>query len=326
MVRSMCEYTPFVSTNYNNAAYRNSFGLLSAQLNALSSVLPRTADTGQASPSSWLTSTTINQGYEIFQFNDALTATKPIYIRFDWSAVTSSGSFSVAVGTATNGAGTLSGVTYTAANLMGTAATVAAPRYCYASSDGSQLTFVFNVQPGSAATPDSLGAVIIERTRDADGTPNGNGYMVWRWLQGADTGTVGASTFQGATSRVYDTSVTAQPVSSFDYNAFVPNQVNAVPTVPAITGGNTISVYPCFGYAGVTPQGASKALLLAYAADVPRQSPVQVTHYGAATQWLALGGANGTTGVTGQVAVTAYSTSTAAQSTRALACPLIRWE
>lgn len=83
---------------------------LSAKLQAAG--LVQTADTGQIN---WTTvnlpATNTPGGYEIYRFNDALNATKPIYIKIEYGTGNGTGRpcIWITAGTGTNGAGTLSG-------------------------------------------------------------------------------------------------------------------------------------------------------------------------------------------------------------------------
>lgn len=323
MVRSMCEYMPVPATA-TRPAVQYSAGSISQQLSALSAVLPRTADTGQTNYSTFFQTpgNTAPNAFEIFQFGDALAASKPIYVRMDYQG--SANVLAVTVGTSTNGAGAIGGVVYAQAQILSLGSTATLPRYCIASSDGSYLALMFNMQNGGAATYDATAGFIVERTRDVDGTANGNGYVVWRWASTADTATTGTPTFAGTTSRIYDTSVSSQPVVTFDVGGYVPNLANAVTGVPSFSGAAGLPTtapslygYPVYGYSGATPQGASKALMLAYMSDVPRLQPVTVNHYGVATQWMALGGTQMTM---------AYSTAPGTASFKQTVCPLVRWE
>jgi hypothetical protein len=328
-MHAMCEYTPVGASNSSRAGYAFSSGLISQQLAALSPALTRTADTGQTNfVTGFQQSTTWpSAGYEIYQLTDSLAATKPIYLRLDYA---NTNGLNLSVGTATNGAGTLSGVTTGSLGINGYGqSTATTPRYCLASSDGSYLSLMLNLQNGAAATYDSAGGFVVERTRDGDGTPNGNGYIVWRWTAAADTATAGTPAYAGTLSRIYDTAA-SQPAATFEINGYVPFQqaVSAATPYPTFGGytlatmpppaGAVVPGYPVYGYAGQTPQGASKALMLAYPSDVPRLQPLTLTHYGAATTWMALPGV--------QVAVVSTPTSPGSTPTIRYVCPLLRWE
>lgn len=79
--------------------------------------LVKTSDTGQID---WATvtrpaGTTTAAGYEIYRFNDALQATKPVVIKVEYGNANSVGAPSlwITVGSTTNGAGTITGVAIT---------------------------------------------------------------------------------------------------------------------------------------------------------------------------------------------------------------------
>jgi hypothetical protein len=183
--------------------------------------LVQTSDTGQIN---WTTvsrganpGTSVESiyGYEIYRFNDALQATKPVFIKVEYGvlwSVTSGGATAtpsqsviyITVGTSTNGAGTVNSAVITSRNryIGGTvfggsggsspvspfgAASASSP--CYTCGDGSSvaqaLGITNNAQPiytGTAVfSPDysSLPAyLLIERSRNADGTANGDGLIV----------------------------------------------------------------------------------------------------------------------------------------------------
>lgn len=335
MARSMNNYSTMIS-GYTLSQYIDWGTRLSGALRA---ALPRTNDSGQVN---WSAVSSIQPGgvvrdYEVFGFTDSLQATKPIYIRLDWglqTASTSGPSMQIQVGTSTNGSGILSGITYgvsaVAANTLGstnstmvfaaTTSNTVNPRYCYASSDGSYLAFFANIQQAGVGlaqnASDAMAAFVVERTRDIDGTPNGNGYVVWRWMAASDANGLSTSSFAGTTMRVYDTSVpnTYQPNNQFEYGALVPSGTGTT-TIPM---GGSAQAFPCYGFT-MQPQGASKALALAYMADVPRMGQVTLTHYGAPSQWISCG--------SGQPAYVANSSAPGTSSVRTTVfSPVFRWE
>jgi hypothetical protein len=276
------------------------------------SVMTKTGDTGQLAPA---TTTTYAAGYEIFAFNDALATAFPIYLKVAYTIATNA-YLTVQVGTGSNGAGALTGVLATLAT--GVSVSGSAPtRYWYGSSDGTYLSLVHNLQPAgtsAAATPDSLGAIIIERTRDADGTPNGNGVTLWQWATNGDQGASNNTNnqFQGLYGRYADTTQT-QPAASFDYGVMPPNLLNN----NAYAGVNANYIFPAYTQIGAQLYGASKALAFAFAGDVPKQQAFSAVHYGTAAQWVALGN-----GVAAAVPYLSAATTAAIKSLT----PVIRWE
>lgn len=307
---------------------------------ALRAVAPRTADTGQ------LTLATMNGTgsvpasttyYEIYAFADALQASKPIYVRIEYvtSANSLYTSMNVAVGTGTNGSGTLTGILYVAQQFNNAAAgssnVAGLARAVYtASGDGSYLSLLMGVQPTAGPTsPDLLQGFVIERTRDADGTANGNGYVVWRWggSLAADAGALATSYYLGVQSRIYDAAATQTTATSFDIGAYVPtlNNLN-VSAGTYDTTSATAQAYPVFGHAGLMPQGASRALALAYIPDVPRAAPISLTGFGgtAGGTWLPMAG---TVQVQPYATAAGYAPAPSFRSSNTNAlCPVFRWE
>lgn len=335
MARSMGTYNTLVNNAGTAAGYAD-FG--ARQSAVIRTAMARSADTGQVN---WATVTTMPgtgvRDYEVYAFTDTLQSTRPIYVRIDYGGNPSAiPLMQVWVGTATNGAGTLSGLQLGQAlggtsgvSTLNTGATkqlyafgstaTSVPRYCYASSDGSYLLFLTNFQQPNLAgtTADSLGGFLVERTRDADGTPNGNGYLLWTWNALADNLAAGTATsFQGVQLRSYDLSQpnTYNAATGFDYAAAIPGGVG---TTAAVSPGGPVQAFPCYG-AAPQPQGASKALLLAYTGDLPRMAPVTLTHYGQPTQWISCGA--------GQPVIAPFMSSPTAAASRAGVSLMFRWE
>lgn len=139
--------------------------------------LVQTADTGQID---WGTvarpGANTNAGYEIWRFNDALQATAPIYIRFDYgthSAATAP-RIQITVGVGTNGAGVITAAGSWTADAFhsSVASTTDVPRNSYFCYDGGTLGFFWKTGVNLRA------GVVITRTVDADGAYTGTGAMV----------------------------------------------------------------------------------------------------------------------------------------------------
>lgn len=188
--------------------------------------LVQTTDTGQVNWSTVTRLTTILteaiNGYEIYRFNDSLQATKPVFIKVEYGTVNGNPSISspviaVTLGTATNGAGALSGVIVSArtkfvtnvivSGVTGTTPSSSSP--CYTSGDGSSVVMALGVT--SAAQPLYNGTnnvvsglpafLVIERSRDASGVITGDGAILatcrWPTNSGQASGTyVLTPTFQ----------------------------------------------------------------------------------------------------------------------------------
>lgn len=141
--------------------------------------LVQTADTGQIN---WATVTrpavNVMAGYEIWRFNDAMQATAPIFLKFQFGTTTSAAGpgIRMEVGTASDGAGTLSGIGSGTAIGMNHADTVSGSStptpsfFCH-----TEGVFSWNWKRGQAAQ----GCGCLARTVDATGTPTALGYMIW---------------------------------------------------------------------------------------------------------------------------------------------------
>lgn len=156
-----------------DADFRSWGGGLSAQFAAIG--LVKTSDTGQIDWSTVLkpTGSLQQRGYEIWRFNDALQATKPVFIRIDFGSASSlptAPGLWVTVGTGTNGAGTLTGQVSTI-RTAGAGSTVAsATSYCSGSS--SRLNLVTN-----ASGVGTVMVICVERTKNGAGVDTGDGII-----------------------------------------------------------------------------------------------------------------------------------------------------
>jgi hypothetical protein len=324
MTRASGTYQQLPTTAYNTiGSYRSQFGAMSTVFNT---ALTRSADSGQVNFSTITTpSTALGRDFEVFALTDSLQTSKPVYLRLDYYASTTlSGYLGATVGTASDGAGNVTGIG--AGNIVllpnyGSGAN-GLTRLAYASTDGSYLALWFNLQTaantyaaaGGYGYGDTMGAIIVERTRDADGTPNGNGFTIWRWQQSSDGPlTAAGSTYAGMTCRSYDATAW-QPPTTLDTGAALPF---AGQTSSYYLAG-TASAYPAYTYAGLTPQGASKALMIGWAGDYSPKTAVPLTHYGATMTFLAMG--------PHAVLGAPYMSTNAAAAVRAGLCPLLRWE
>lgn len=219
------------SIQHTTDAEFRAWGLqISTQLAAVG--LTKTADSGQ------IDFTTVARpgansyaGYEIWRFNDSLQSTKPIFFKIEYGTGTSTTlpSMAITVGTGSNGAGTLTGIT-TTRQIYGRAAVVGTPTYnsycCYSTSVGG---FMFCGWNGAVvAVPVAAFTFGIWRTCDDDGTPNSDGYSLYI---GVGT-TISAYFWSFATN--------ASPAGNTIYFCLVPGAVNAS------AFGTDINVYKHF--------------------------------------------------------------------------------
>ena len=209
--------------------------------------LVQTGDTGQINPATVATPAGgATAGYEIWRFNDALQATAPFFIKVEYGGngaqgATGIGMF-VTVGTATNGAGTLTGTVGVRRNLYysgGSSTTVGMVLASYCCSDGSGLALVTNL---STTNPNFAMAVIIDRARDGSGTAQGDGVYTW----------LGASQASQSTVQVLPATGTAPSgfiMSASNTGIHVsPNNLVANAVTPSVLGPNTPLlpvVFPC---------------------------------------------------------------------------------
>ncbi len=213
--------------------------------------LVATADTGQlAAPVvAARPGTSTSAGYWIFKLNDALFATAPVYFRIEVGTglATTTPRINIGVGTATNGAGTLSGTAASTGQVVvhaGSGQTVDTGRnslLCV-----NEGFFGFNWKIGSG---NNEAMFLFNRTCDSSGTPTVQGaYGVWG--QQASTITQSQSYRYAATAAAY----TAKTTLLTGASCFAPQ----LPASAAI--GSNIQVYmcwfiapevvPCFGIAG----------------------------------------------------------------------------
>lgn len=129
----------------------------------------QTSDTGQTNPTTLGATPAINTTvYEIYRMNDALQASNPVYVRLDYGTGTSANNpmLKLTVGSGSNGAGVVTGVTTLAfPSLTTSVGAVGATYPCKASYDGSRMTLVmwytFGVNPSFFLN--------IERSHDSTG-------------------------------------------------------------------------------------------------------------------------------------------------------------
>jgi hypothetical protein len=302
MARSSAIYTQVVGY----PAYRNWAKPISDALNATAT---RTTDTGQVN---WATVTTEPAGgavrdFEVFAIGGSLQATAPIYLRFDYQgSSTTTGGIYITVGTTTDGAGNLGGLTVAKMQLQ--AALGGTNQYAWASCDSdSYFTFAYNLDPGGTGN-DAVGVVVVERTRTLPGAASGAGFHVWRWTGGATS----ITTYQGGWSKTFG--ATSQPQNAnYNLDVLAPELFN---TNTAYVGGTSYA-YPVYTYTAPFAKGASKALLLAFQYDFPRGQPVTLTHYGEPMTFISMSDA---------VTMPLPTLNNAGAAATKTISPLIRWD
>jgi hypothetical protein len=176
------------ASNGSNALFQAWGSELSGQLQAIG--LTKTGDTGQINWSSVAVPTAANTaaGYEVYAFNDALQSSAPIYLRIEYGMGAANGAgypgIWVTLGSATNGAGTITGITYLARTLLTPGGGVVSPgtaNYanfaCYNATYGA-MWFAFKL--GASTSYNANYAIFgVARTTNSSETPTGDGIAVY---------------------------------------------------------------------------------------------------------------------------------------------------
>ena len=250
----------------NDADFRAWGSGLAAQLAAMG--LVKTTDTGQID---WATvlrpGVSTYAGYEIWRFNDALQATKPVFIKMEYggSATVDRPNLRVTVGTGTNGAGTLTGQVGTTRVLAPTASKTAGTSLpSYSSGSTSRLNLATNLDSASAQFTMGL---FIERTKSVDGANTGDGIVTFG-ISGNTNGNYQVIPFSGSIPVV----ATANMALGFDG--------------VVSSAGAGVALNPTIASVG-------KALFASWLvykhADIGELTPFTITHLGGVRTYMPLG-------------------------------------
>lgn len=165
-----------VDATTSDTNYRLWGGGINSMLTNLGFV--QTNDTGQVN---WTTATATGSAasywhYEVWRFNDSLQATAPIVFKtlYGKGNNTSTALFGIDVGTGSNGSGVITGFGSSSVYnvFWGHINSDSGYKSHLGSSDNSGLTLVHGID---ASTPGHKGFLVLDRTRNADGTPNNSG-------------------------------------------------------------------------------------------------------------------------------------------------------
>lgn len=285
---------------------------------ALAAVAPtrlvQTADTGQIN---WVTvlkpAASTTAGYEIWKMSDA--GLPDVYIKISYgmgaaAAASTCTITAVVIGTTTNGAGTLGGVTQTLAqgpplqSASNAAINVNSPSYIAA--PAGALVLVVNAAGLSSPAGAASCVLVIDRTRDATGTPTGVGLAAW--LACSST-----------TSYVY--------VLHYGFNFSTPGIVAATPPVAATPDATSMSPAGSFvlsrHYARLPALYAVVGVLTYLNAEALALTEFDVVPLGSTSRhYLCLGSGNAGNAASNQsnAAVNAAATNESA------ACLAVLWE
>lgn len=243
--------------------------------------LVKHTDTGQIDKTTVLAPVSSGQsrGYEIWRFNDALQATKPVFIKIEYGSgnnLLSIPGIYLTVGSATDGAGNITNLSTSRQAVFfqtNTNSTAQAP--VLGGGDGSSV--VQAVMRGvSGSAPEWHWFFAIERSRNADGTANGDGVMV----------TICSLGGSGTTTQFI--SFTNSNVSGVQSYQPIPFPGTRVSTA---NSGTSVTLFPAVV---VTPkaQGQSLAVLGCGVNDFVRGSIVTAFVGGATHTYYAVTGTN----------------------------------
>lgn len=241
--------------------------------------LTKTADTGQVN---WTTvvrpAASVMTVYEIWAFYDVLQATKPVYVKI-WYFVNGNTvpQMQIQVGTVTDGAGNLTGSTTAVYTGRYYSAAFTSTTYCNVASDGSYLTAVIGAASGTVPWL----MLSIDRTRNTDGTANGDGLycVMGNTVSGTNpaTGVVNTLTYG-----VLGLNRAWKQGTNATFPQDLPNTATGV-------AGTDVNIFPHIPYAP-RPEGCL-AILGMFWTDLAYGNTVSVTHLGAAHTYFSLGNA-----------------------------------
>jgi hypothetical protein len=239
----------------------------------------QTADTGQINWATVLKPTAINtkQGYEVWRFNDALHATAPLFVKFEYGSGGTAvvPAVWVTLGKGSDGAGAITSGVLSATQVIwgtsGTSSTVVP--WLVSSGDGSMLVF-------SAAPTLSTGStrlnINIERSRAANGSHTAIGALLLA------TGTVSYRTH----ARNY---ADGTGISTVNHPAAVPLGLStAVGLLPA--GATEAALFPSVVSDGSGHHWQPRCMLAYAHPDIPAMGAIPVDGWGT---YMPLGAAGG---------------------------------
>lgn len=261
--------TTLINTITSDAAFRTWGSAYNAKLTSMG--LVDNADTGSIN---WATVTSpgvINTvaGFEVWRMADALQATIPIFIKIEYGAgaAAANGSIWITVGSGTDGAGALTGLTSLRKQVQCTATAGAITHYW--SGDTNRLTIA--AVGASAATSMFIG---VERTVDAAGAVTSEGaLLIYRgtsaWGQQAWNQVTGPCT------TIWETTLGVVGPAQAPFGVF----------------GTQLAVYPVFHNKGVFLNPGYN-IYVYEDATIAAASTITFTVYGASHTFMTLGKAS----------------------------------
>ena len=283
--------TSLVTATYSHAATANFQAWVNEIYTALVTTcgLTNTVDSGQmAVPcTSALPGTNTSAGYYMFNFNDTLQATAPVFIKMEFGTGTSAAapSILVTVGTGTNGAGTVTGTVLfrvqatTNSTISNPGVTSYNSRYCYNATQGF-LGLVWKTGSTTSLGNIGMGAIFILRSNSVSGAPTADSVLLITNASSATTGSTGS----GGNAQIINYNIpTAYQGGSFPLTT----QTSWCPSLPYGTQqsvvGTTGQVFPVWNYQGTATQvGFSITNLLAICilAEIPTGTTASINIIG----------------------------------------------
>ncbi len=144
---------------------------------ALASCWVQTADTGQINLTTVTRPTLTNtaQGYEIWEMDDALQASVPVFAKIEYGSGGNANNPSVwlTIGVGSNGTGTITGILLARTQIFSGTNNTATTNKCFGSASTNRITCAMHLDLASAPF-----WFAIERTKDSDGADTSSGCIV----------------------------------------------------------------------------------------------------------------------------------------------------
>lgn len=220
-------------------------------------------------------------GTEMWRFNDSLQATKPIYIKVVYhKGIGDSLLMSFGVGSGTDGALNITGTYLSLTALTASPSTSyndgTNPRRTLISGDGSGIYACINLDhQGPAGASLTRGRFVVDRFRNSDGSPSGNGLFV---LVGTTTASVWLA---NAYDTVNNVTITSTPI------AHIPCITPTGLSVKQVNGGIPLGIF--YGFIPSVGIYRSKMLLAIPAADQSAMSQFDTTFLGSTRKYISHG-------------------------------------
>jgi hypothetical protein len=220
-------------------------------------------------------------GYEIWRFNDALQATAPVFLRFDYGSGPSYASqprLSFAIGSGASGAnltgpGTTAAATYYIAPYQYTASME--PCY-FAGNTGRVLLWMWPGTDSNASIWNTM-SLCIERTKSAAGADTGQGLLITQLSQ------------QTMYTAYWDCVLGAFTPSTGVFGGFETPPAMLVPALGTGVCGSNVATYPIFHAVGNAFANPGLNVLGYFNADITANVNTTISVYGSNHTYIGTG-------------------------------------